>query len=254
MRRGIWGFCGGGGLRVLGGGCWAFFPGGFSGRGQVVEANMVDGAAYLASMPRFAMQGPMWGSSRGENLLDGGCPWYDTYETKDGEYMAVGCLEEKFYEAFVRGLGFGKDELLERMDRGNWDVLKGRFEKKFMERTRVEWEAVFDGTDACVTPVLSFGEVRERGQRMRPVVDLSVSPGLAMDERLDGGLSRDGNEYRRGQGNGVEGEGFKAQGLVPGTGGEEMLRTWLAFEKGKQYDIADDGGCELRDDDFKAKL
>lgn len=82
-----------------------------TGKGQVVEANMVDGSAYLATMPRLSRKTPVWSEPRGTNLLDGGCPYYDTYETKDkGKYFAVGALEPQFYAALLKGLGFsGKD-------------------------------------------------------------------------------------------------------------------------------------------------
>ena len=233
----------GGGMTCFVGVLLALIHRGVSGQGQVVEANMVDGAAYLASMPRFAVQGPMWNAARGENVLDGGCPWYDTYETKDGGFVAVGCLEEKFYDAFVRGLGVGDELVQERMNRKNWDGLRRIFTERFKEKTRAEWEAVFDGTDACVTPVLGFDEMKKRGHKMRPVVDLSLSPGLAM------------HTNEKGQGEGIEGGGFEAKGLVPGVGGEKVLRDWLGLEKGTHYVVADDGGYELRDgSENKAKL
>lgn len=221
--------------------------GGGNGRGrQIVEANMVDGVAHLASMPRFAMQTPLWDQERGANVLDGGCPWYDTYETADGGFMAVGCLEEQFYRAFAKGLGFGDGQLPHRLDRANWPRLKQMFAAKFRSKTRAEWEDIFDGTDACVTPVLSFRELKTRGFKMRPMVDLNASPGLAVSASLDhDDASETGTEYRRGQGDGVRGEGFISDGLVPGAGAEAALRSWLGFERGREYDVVDGGFVSL---------
>ncbi|KKK15699.1 hypothetical protein ARAM_007463 [Aspergillus rambellii] len=151
-----------------------------TGRGQIVEANMVDGSAFLATMPRLHLTTPLWNRARGTNLLDGGSPFYDTYETKDkGKYFAVGALEPRFYDALVRGLGFGpggEDLLPDRDDRGNWARLREIFTQRFREKTRSEWEGVFDGVDACATPVLEQDELRAAGYEQRPAVHLSETP------------------------------------------------------------------------------
>ncbi|CAI7665620.1 unnamed protein product [Penicillium glandicola] len=192
-----------------------------TGRGQVVEANMVDGSAYLATFPRLARNTLAWAGPRGENLLDGGCPYYDTYETKDaGRYFAVGALEPRFYAALVRGLGFGSGELPDREDRGQWPVLREMFTNRFREKTRVQWEAVFDGSDACATPVLDQSELQDGGYQQRPMVHLVSTP--APPILADRG-------------------GWSGGGLVPGDGGVDTLREWVGWELGKDFQVRTDG-------------
>lgn len=186
-----------------------------TGKGQVVEANMVDGAAYLATMPRLARKSPVWSEPRGENLLDGGCPYYDTYETKDkGRYFAVGALEPQFYAALLQGLGLSKEEVPAREDRDNWPALREMFTKRFKEKTRVEWEEIFDGTDACATPVLEQSELEERGFEQRLPVGLVTTPGKAF--KADEG-------------------GWEGGGLPAGDGGETRLKEWFGWSKGNEY-------------------
>lgn len=127
------------------------------GRGQVVDAAIVDGAAHLASMIHGMLAAGGWQDRRGSNLLDGGAPFYGTYETADGAYMAVGALEPRFYGAFVRLLGMEED-LPSRDDLSAWGELRDAIAARFKTRTRAEWTAVFDGSDACVAPVLSLRE------------------------------------------------------------------------------------------------
>ncbi|MFI1014944.1 CaiB/BaiF CoA transferase family protein [Streptomyces sp. NPDC020965] len=127
------------------------------GAGQVVDAAIVDGAAHLATMIHGMMAAGGWQDRRGANLLDGGCPFYGCYETSDGEYMAVGALEQRFYDEFTELLGFG-DEAPARKEFDRWDELRAAVAARFLTRTRAEWTAVFDGSDACVAPVLSLRE------------------------------------------------------------------------------------------------
>ncbi|WP_285427499.1 CaiB/BaiF CoA-transferase family protein [Streptomyces sp. ISL-10] len=127
------------------------------GRGQVVDAAIVDGAAHLATMIHGMMAAGGWQDRRGANLLDGGCPFYGTYETADGRYMAVGALEQRFYDEFVDLLGI-KDELPARKDFDRWGELREAVAARFRTRTRAEWTAVFEGSDACVAPVLTLRE------------------------------------------------------------------------------------------------
>ena len=124
-------------------------------RGAVVDAAMVDGAAALMGPIIDLMGSGMWTEHRASNLLDGGAPFYRTYETSDGRFMAVGALEEPFYQAFLEGLGLDPSGLPSRMDPTNWADLAERFAGAFVSRTQEEWCTTFDGTDACVTPVLS---------------------------------------------------------------------------------------------------
>ncbi|MFJ8591471.1 CaiB/BaiF CoA transferase family protein [Streptomyces sp. NPDC093598] len=128
-----------------------------TGTGQIVDAAIVDGTAHLAAMIHGMLAAGGWQDRRGANLLDGGCPYYATYETADGRYMAVGALEPQFYAEFLALLGID-DRAGARKDVACWDELREEVAARFKSRTRDEWTAVFDGTDACVAPVLSLRE------------------------------------------------------------------------------------------------
>ncbi|WJV45116.1 CaiB/BaiF CoA transferase family protein [Streptomyces flavofungini] len=128
-----------------------------TGAGQVVDAAIVDGASHLSSMIRGMVAAGSWQDRRGANLLDGGCPFYGTYETADGEYMAVGALEQRFYDEFIALMGLG-EVAPARKDLARWGELRAAVAARFRTRTRAEWTAVFEGSDACVAPVLSLGE------------------------------------------------------------------------------------------------
>jgi alpha-methylacyl-CoA racemase len=129
-----------------------------SGLGQVVDAAMVDGSALLTSFIYGLRARGGWRDERGVNLLDGGAPFYDTYPTADGKFVAVGALEPQFFAALLAGLGLTDADLPAQMDIARWPVLRQRFAEVFAQRTRDEWASVFAGTDACVAPVLSPGE------------------------------------------------------------------------------------------------
>ncbi len=131
-----------------------------SGRGQVIDGAMIDGAASLMT-PIYQMFGMgHWVEGRESNLLDGAAPFYDTYETADGKAVAVGPLEEPFYVTMLEGLGLDQQDLPDRNDVSTWPELKERFGDVFRTRTRAEWERIFFGTDACVTPVLTIAEAQ----------------------------------------------------------------------------------------------
>ena len=130
-----------------------------SGAGQVVDAAMLDGVSVLAQMFWSLRACGLWSDERGRNLLDSGAPFYDTYACADGRYVAVGALEPQFYAALLEGLGLTGQDLPGQLDLAGWPVLRGRFTEVFASRSRDEWVAVFEGTDACVAPVLSFAEV-----------------------------------------------------------------------------------------------
>jgi alpha-methylacyl-CoA racemase len=130
-----------------------------SGAGQVVDAAMVDGVSVLAQMFWSLRACGLWSDQRGTNLLDSGTPFYDTYACADGRYVAVGALEPQFYAALLKGLGLIGEDLPGQLDQAGWPVLRQRFTDVFATRSRDEWVAVFEGTDACVAPVLSFAEV-----------------------------------------------------------------------------------------------
>jgi alpha-methylacyl-CoA racemase len=128
-----------------------------SGRGQVVDAAIVDGTAVLSTMVHGFLAAGLWRDQRGSNLLDTGCPYYDVYETADGRHMAVGAIEPQFYAELVRLLEPGPD-LPDRGDLTRWPELRERFASTFRTRTQTEWTEVFDGSDACVAPVLNLTE------------------------------------------------------------------------------------------------
>ena len=132
-----------------------------SGQGQVVDAAMVDGASLLSQMFWGFLAQKTWIDERGANLLDGGAPFYDTYTCSDGRHVAVGAIEPQFYAALLAGLGLTDAGLPQQFDRERWPELTERFAEIFATRTRDEWAAAFADTDACVTPVLAFGEVAE---------------------------------------------------------------------------------------------
>jgi alpha-methylacyl-CoA racemase len=150
---------GGGGMLLAFGILAALHERTTSGRGQVVDAAMVDGAALLTAFVHGLRAEGNWSPARGQNLLDGGAPFYDTYATADGRYVAVGALESRFYSVLVKGLGLDAETLPDRMDRTAWPELRRRFAAAFAQRTREEWASVFADLDACVTPVLAPHEV-----------------------------------------------------------------------------------------------
>ncbi|KAK3365867.1 alpha-methylacyl-CoA racemase [Lasiosphaeria ovina] len=203
------------------------------GRGQVVEVNMVDGVSYLATFPRFALKTPVGSHPRGENLLDTGCPYYDTYETQDGKYVAVGALEPQFFSALARGLGLaGQGWEERRYDRDSWPELRRLFENVFKTKTRDEWESVFDGTDACCTPVLEYPELESNPARegdQRPSVTLRNTPCLA--------VKQDPSDPSHGQGHGVKGEGYVSFPLAVSNGGVAMVGKWLKWTQGNEFDV-----------------
>ena len=152
----------GGGLMVAFGIVCAVFEARRSGAGQVIDASMVDGVASLTTLVyAMAAQGRWTMDAPGSNFCDGGSPYYNSYGTSDGRFVAVAATEPQFYAILVERLGLTAEELPDRDDPANWPRLKELFAKVFGSRSRDEWVAVFDGTDACVTPVLTFGEARE---------------------------------------------------------------------------------------------
>jgi len=147
---------GGGGMLLAFGMVAALLEAARSGEGQVVDAAMVDGAASLMTMIHAFHRHGLWNDDRGTNMLDTGAPFYEVYETADGKWMAVGGIEAQFYAELVKGLGLeGDASLPHQMARDDWPAMKARFTDIFKSKTREEWTEIFDGTDACVAPVLS---------------------------------------------------------------------------------------------------
>ena len=163
-----------------------------SGRGQIVDAAMIDGAALLSTVVHGLRASGFWQTARGTNLLDTGAPFYDVYETADGLYMSVGSLETPFYRRLLETLGLGDEPVFqEQMDRERWPEMRRRLAEVFGTKTRDEWTAAFEGVDACVGPVLDVDEAaadphnRERGVFMEiagisqpgPAPRFSATPG-----------------------------------------------------------------------------
>ncbi len=181
----------GGGLLLAYGVVCALLEARRSGRGQVVDAAMVDGTISLLT-PYYAMAARgLHTAERGTNLFDGGSPYYNVYETRDGRYVSIAPIEPHFYAVLVEKLGLDPATLPDREDRAHWPALRERFAEVFRTRTRDEWCALLEGTDACFAPVLSFDEAprhahhiergvfREEGGLPAPVPSprLSRTPG-----------------------------------------------------------------------------
>lgn len=159
-----------------------------SGKGQVIDSAMIDGASHLVTFVHKMRGFGAW-KDRGTNLLDGGAPFYDTYRTKDGRFVSVGAIEPQFYAALLKGLGLEGAAIPEQNDKSGWAANAARFAEIFASKTRDEWSAIFDGTDACVAPVLELAEVHEHPHNAArsamvngdpaPAPRLSRTPGTA---------------------------------------------------------------------------
>lgn len=147
---------GGGALYLVAGVLAALTHARATGEGQVVDAAITDGVAHLLAMTVTMQQNGSWNPARGTNLLDSGAPFYDVYETSDGRYMSVGPLEPQFYAAFQKALGL--DDLPGQYEIARWGELRDQLTSTFRTRTQAEWTATFDGTDACVAPVVPLHE------------------------------------------------------------------------------------------------
>jgi alpha-methylacyl-CoA racemase len=152
---------GGGGMLLAFGVVCALLERDRSGRGQVVDAAMVDGAAALMTIFHGAMQAGWWKPERGTNMLDTGAHFYDVYETRDGKYVSIGSIEPQFYAELLEKTGLAGETLPAQMDRSGWEVLKRRLAAIFKEKTRDEWCEVMEGSDVCFAPVLSMNECQE---------------------------------------------------------------------------------------------
>jgi alpha-methylacyl-CoA racemase len=150
---------GGGGMLLAFGVTCALIEAMRSGQGQVVDAAMVDGAAVLMTMIHAFVGMGMWSPEEpGTNILDTGAHFYDVYETSDSKFVAVGPIEGKFYAELLRLVGLEHEELPWQLDRSAWPAMKDRFAELFKTKTRDEWAALLEGTDACFAPVLSMRE------------------------------------------------------------------------------------------------
>jgi alpha-methylacyl-CoA racemase len=154
-----------------------------SGKGQVVDCAMVDGAASLMTMFYAMRSAGVWNDNRDDNLLDGGAHFYDTYECADGKLLAIGAIEPQFHEVLTKGLGLGESDFPKRMDRKAWPDYSRKIAGVVKTKSRDEWSKVFEGTDACVAPVLSMEEAPKHPHNAERqtfrTVDGIVQPGPA---------------------------------------------------------------------------
>ncbi len=155
---------GGGGMLLVVGMLAALLHARGTGEGQVVDAAMVDGVAMLMGSMIGAHQSGFWSDERGTNLLDSGAPFYDCYECADGRHVAVGAIEPQFFAELISGLGIEPEQVPDQDDQTRWPELRELLATTFLRRTRDEWAAHFEGTDACVAPVLTMGEMAGHSQ------------------------------------------------------------------------------------------
>ena len=148
---------GGGGMYLAFGILCALYERSASGRGQVVDAAMTDGAVSMLSTVYGRMAAGTWRDERGVNMIDGGAPWYDVYETADGKHVAVGALEQRFYDELLKRLGLDLTDLPDRRDRSQWPIARC-LRDTFLQKTRDQWCEILEEHDACFAPVLSLGE------------------------------------------------------------------------------------------------
>ncbi|MCV7179359.1 CaiB/BaiF CoA transferase family protein [Mycolicibacterium sphagni] len=165
---------GGGSMLVLIGIVAALYEREKSGKGQVIDAAMVDGVSVLAQMMWTMKATGSLKDQRESFLLDGGAPYYRTYETADGGYMAVGAIEPQFFAQLLAGLGLAADAVPNQLDVAHYPEMRELFTFAFASKTRDEWTAIFAGTDACVTPVLSWTEAASNEHLLarRTVIDI----------------------------------------------------------------------------------
>jgi alpha-methylacyl-CoA racemase len=152
---------GGGGMLLAYGMLCGILEARGSGKGQVVDAAMVDGASLLMGFFHSMRALGVWHEGRGTNLLDGGAHFYDSYETSDGKYVSIGSIEPQFYALLLEKTGLAGEELPSQMDRTQWPAFKEKIAAIFKLKTRAEWCEIMEGSDVCFAPVLSMGEATE---------------------------------------------------------------------------------------------
>ncbi len=152
---------GGGGMLLAFGVVCALVERATSGKGQVVDAAMVDGAAVLMTMMHAMRHAGVWSDERGTNLLDTGSHFYEVYETKDGKYVSIGSIEPQFYAELIEKTGLEGETLPKQMDAKQWPAMQERLTGIFKSKTRDEWCEIMEGSDVCFAPVLSMGEAYE---------------------------------------------------------------------------------------------
>ncbi len=202
---------GGGALYLAVGVLAALLEARASGQGQVVDAAMVDGAAHLMTMFYEMHAAGVWTDEPGTNMLDGGSPFYDVYETRDGKYVSIGSIEPQFYAELLRLSGLDKEDLPAQLDSAHWPALKERLAAVMRTKTREEWCRIMEGSDVCFAPVLSLKEAPAHPHNVHRKafidVDGVLQPAPAPRfSRTPGGVQRGP--------------------AVPGDHTEEVLRDW----------------------------
>lgn len=266
----------GGSLVCLMGILFALIERGKSGKGQIVEADMVTGARYISSFLLLTsyLEHPSWGKvvndgtdeQRGTGTLDGGAPWYGVYRCKDGGWMSVGAIEPQFYAAFLDLLKQNTSESLPHPDvstqhtREEWPKLRQYYTQAFAAKTRSEWEAIFTGTDACVVPVLTRDEAAKQG------VTPNVAPEVVDDGRTivptpAPRLSRTPAKTIPGTTQGLrEQPDEDAEALLMcGEHTSQILSQWIGMQKDQVRKLVEIGAIgtseeEFDDEEPKAKL
>ncbi|MCG6878952.1 MAG: CoA transferase [Deltaproteobacteria bacterium] len=176
----------GGGMLCAMGILLALFERTRSGKGQVIDSAMLDGAANLSVMFHGLLAHNLMSLDIGTNPLDGGAPFYQTYETADGQFMSVGAIEQRFYAELLAGLELDSSALPHQFDTTKWPEMIERFNEVFKTKTRDQWTAIFVGRDACVAPVLNLDEVKEHphNKERKIMVDLDGVPQPAPAPKL----------------------------------------------------------------------
>ncbi|MBV8032707.1 MAG: CoA transferase [Betaproteobacteria bacterium] len=206
---------GGGGMLLALGVLAALLEARRSGRGQVVDAAMVEGASLLAAMFAGLMKDGQWSETRGDNILDTGAPWYNVYETKDGKHVTIGSIEARFFDELLQRLDLDKSEIPGQHDRSRWPEMQALFGKRFKTKSREEWCRIFEGSDACFAPVLSFSEAKadahNRARGSFVSVDGLEQPAPAPRfSATPGGVRRPPPERGEGGGRALEDWGFSS--------------------------------------------
>lgn len=160
-----------------------------TGKGDIVDAAIIDGVSSMMGIIYSLDYMKLWTEKRGSNLLDGGTPFYRCYETSDGKYMAVGCIEPQFFALMLSLLEIDANEFGFQMNPQEWPKQHQTLEQTFAQKTRDEWAKIFDGTDACVTPVLTYQEACEHPQNQARG-GLNVKDGLVHPQLMPQFLKR----------------------------------------------------------------
>ena len=200
---------GGGAMFLITGVLSALYERSQSGQGQVIDAAMVDGAAYLMMLIYSFRSEGMWRAEPGTNLLDTGAPFYDVYETADRKYLAVGCLEPKFYTAFIAGLGLDPEGLPAQHDVTRWPELRSMFAAAIAAKTRDAWDEIFGDTDACAVGIRDLVEAADSphmaqrgtflGSDEAELGDLPLQPAPAPRFSRTPGHARPRRDFRQGE-------------------------------------------------------